>query len=736
MEATPQPLTLPQSHPPLPLHITTNNEIIVKNNMKINLPQTILSTSQHQQQQQQLYQQRHIFLTNQNYNKNLTSTPTTATTKLPNFSNNIYQSAKIGQSQTTTIIAKPSIVNSNNKTILTELKQQQQPSHTNIRNVNNKRAKEDLSSNSSSSDEEEQQKQQKQQQSNLKLLLTTNSSSSSSSHHAVSSFSLPKQISAQQTHITPVVSANNPNIIHCPTIALTRSVPSSSIIDSSSSSSSEILNSSSPSSSTCSQHSSSSLKSQKSSIDSDFYDTQSSSSSSSSSKFTSSTSLSVAASPSSSFTTNESSNIDLHDDNSSSASSSTTESAAICYGPRQPGFDLHAHSLIVNNTNEPALSALRPPAQKSAQKSQKSSQKQKTVNSEHINALLSAASNTIKSKKKFCSMQNDSLLMLNGGENNNYNNELTATVATTGKLKPISNKAKREPLPMRLRALPMSFWQQPNQPNVSPGTMYLLPPLFKNEIDNVEETKTVTTGLVDDDDQNEIGSSDANNNYSGNSTANATLGRIREIRISKANTDLLFKLFDNIEQREKKKLNLKMNKNSKLNRNQMCFKPMIDGNGNGATMPLNVNINQSLSKALIKGEDPCILNAVSDDLFPLLRLDSNKTNNSSSTATTPTLSSTTTTLTNTLLTSNHLISSNNCETVNLLAFKSNESSLISLNSNGLSNSSPILSFAANNTGYLSSNFINFSNSNHNLAAPIFQYEPNYSQELSEVVAAL
>lgn len=45
-------------------------------------------------------------------------------------------------------------------------------------------------------------------------------------------------------------------------------------------------------------------------------------------------------------------------------------------------------------------------------------------------------------------------------------------------------KFNLEPLPMRLRALPPSFWQQPNQPNVSPSTMYL-PPLFKNEIENV-----------------------------------------------------------------------------------------------------------------------------------------------------------------------------------------------------------------------------------------------------------
>lgn len=45
---------------------------------------------------------------------------------------------------------------------------------------------------------------------------------------------------------------------------------------------------------------------------------------------------------------------------------------------------------------------------------------------------------------------------------------------------------KKDPLPMRLRALPPSFWQQPNQPNVSPGTMYL-PPLFKNEIENASD---------------------------------------------------------------------------------------------------------------------------------------------------------------------------------------------------------------------------------------------------------
>ena len=40
-----------------------------------------------------------------------------------------------------------------------------------------------------------------------------------------------------------------------------------------------------------------------------------------------------------------------------------------------------------------------------------------------------------------------------------------------------------EPLPMRLRALPQSFWQQPNVPhNVPPSTTYpILPPLYGKE---------------------------------------------------------------------------------------------------------------------------------------------------------------------------------------------------------------------------------------------------------------
>jgi hypothetical protein len=49
-----------------------------------------------------------------------------------------------------------------------------------------------------------------------------------------------------------------------------------------------------------------------------------------------------------------------------------------------------------------------------------------------------------------------------------------------------------EPVPMKLRALPQSFWQQPNHTNsLSPGAVYpVLPPLSslgatKEEVDSV-----------------------------------------------------------------------------------------------------------------------------------------------------------------------------------------------------------------------------------------------------------
>lgn len=87
-----------------------------------------------------------------------------------------------------------------------------------------------------------------------------------------------------------------------------------------------------------------------------------------------------------------------------------------------------------------------------------------------------------------------------------------------------------EPIPMRLRALPPSFWQQPNQSNISPGTMYL-PPLFKNDGESSE-----TSSDIEYKTSFEQGTKD--------------------VKISPANTDLLFKLFENVESKDKKLVQL------------------------------------------------------------------------------------------------------------------------------------------------------------------------------------
>ncbi|XP_002737352.1 uncharacterized protein LOC100370222 [Saccoglossus kowalevskii] len=56
-------------------------------------------------------------------------------------------------------------------------------------------------------------------------------------------------------------------------------------------------------------------------------------------------------------------------------------------------------------------------------------------------------------------------------------------------------KPKKEPLPMKLRALPQSFWQQPNAVNTaSPANMFkILPPLYKQETgEDVTDVRPVT----------------------------------------------------------------------------------------------------------------------------------------------------------------------------------------------------------------------------------------------------
>jgi hypothetical protein len=117
-----------------------------------------------------------------------------------------------------------------------------------------------------------------------------------------------------------------------------------------------------------------------------------------------------------------------------------------------------------------------------------------------------------------------------------------------------------------------------------------------------------------------------------------------------------------------------------------------------------------LSKALLKGEDPCIVDAVTEGLFPLLRLDSQN------------------------------------ETVQFMTFKPNDNTtnLSSLSLSGLSSSTPIINSSNSPTASIQSSsimssFINnyeVNTSGTTATLPFLQSDQNYSQALSDVVAAL
>lgn len=96
--------------------------------------------------------------------------------------------------------------------------------------------------------------------------------------------------------------------------------------------------------------------------------------------------------------------------------------------------------------------------------------KVKKVSETTTTALLankpSISGNNKQVKKKLCMM-----MMVNGGSGEEM------------QLKPLSTRAKREPLPMRLRALPKSYWEEPNRPNVTSLITTCLPQLFKTDMD-------------------------------------------------------------------------------------------------------------------------------------------------------------------------------------------------------------------------------------------------------------
>ncbi|XP_013416853.1 uncharacterized protein LOC106178273 [Lingula anatina] len=142
-------------------------------------------------------------------------------------------------------------------------------------------------------------------------------------------------------------------------------------------------------------------------------------------------------------------------------------------------------------------------------------------------------------------------------------------------------KSKKDPLPMRMRALPQSFFQQPNVPhNVSPGAAYpVLPPLMNRDSD-VTEVRPVTPP-EEKEKKNKA-------------------PKPPERKITLGNPDLLFKLFEGYGD-EKKKGGTSIIKRGR---------------------PKKVHSTQG--KAFVTGEDPFIMDAVAEKLFPQLSLESSK----------------------------------------------------------------------------------------------------------------
>ena len=215
-------------------------------------------------------------------------------------------------------------------------------------------------------------------------------------------------------------------------------------------------------------------------------------------------------------------------------------------------------------------------------------------------------------------------------------------------------------------------------------------------------------------------------NSSLTSGAGVLLNGQREVRISPANTDLLFKLFDHIEQQQQLKGDGKQSSNKQQQFQQLQTQYRLLRNTqqqqqqkSTSTSTTTTKITSALlSKAFIKAEDPCILDAVSEGLFPQLKLLDSRTTSSGN-------------VVDVMMVKNHSHSSSSSSA----AASSSSSASDLLNSNGLSNSSPILSntsAAAASNSILINSMINSSSS----ALPLIQYEQNYSQALSEVVATL
>jgi hypothetical protein len=166
-------------------------------------------------------------------------------------------------------------------------------------------------------------------------------------------------------------------------------------------------------------------------------------------------------------------------------------------------------------------------------------------------------------------------------------------------------KHTRDPMPMRMRSLPQSFWQQPNLPqSVSPATVYpVLPPLISKEGHDVSDLRPVTPPeeRQEREDREKEKQKEEKYSYATNEVRHYNR-RQPERTITVTNTDLLTKLFEVVEKDPLKGRRFK-------SRSKPGPKPVMN--------------HQSQSK-FVTGQDPYMVDCIAEQLFPQLSLEHRK----------------------------------------------------------------------------------------------------------------
>ncbi|XP_042222792.1 uncharacterized protein LOC121867101 [Homarus americanus] len=147
---------------------------------------------------------------------------------------------------------------------------------------------------------------------------------------------------------------------------------------------------------------------------------------------------------------------------------------------------------------------------------------------------------------------------------------------------PARPRGKKDPLPMKLRALPQSFWLQPNKNNNLPPSCSTLPPLILGkDSSDVIDVRPVTPPAGEGREHKEM-----------------KIGEWEEFKaermIKVGNTDLLSRLFDSVEQVDKKKV-------------------AVVRRGRPKKPPSTV------LPRVLRDDDPCLVSTFTESILPLLK---------------------------------------------------------------------------------------------------------------------